>query len=293
MEETTSQIVGTAAAFPRKLRFGSQERLGFVLGDFCVEGRYRSLGLSLQLQRACLAAIEKPSFDFLYDFPSRSMMAIYKRMNIEPCGQMVRWAKPLRAEEKLRRLIPFKSVARGLSVFVDPLLALRGPQDSESDCELHVHDGLCGQEFSQFDCLLCAQPGIRTVRDAVYLNWRYLSDLPAGYEILTARRAGKLVGFVVSTRNAKDASIVDLSSIDDVGVITRLLAGAVERLRVLGAATVSLNAGSAHPWNHLFERAGFRPREISPMVVAAAAGSSISTEEFNRNWFVMRGERDS
>ena len=88
----------------------------------------------------------------------------------------------------------------------------------------------------------------------------------------------------MSTRSAEDASVVDLHAVEDEAVIGRLLSGAVERLRSLGAATVNLNAGDGHPWKNLFQRAGFSPRESSPLVLAIAAGVTVSPAEFQKNW---------
>lgn len=291
-DEASKQVVGSAAAFPRRLRSGSRTIGGFVLGDFCMEQGYRSLGPSLRLQRACLAALEEPGFEFLYDFPSVSMMAVNQRIGLEQTGKLVRWAKPLRTEQKIRQVMNFGPIARSLSAMVDPLVARRGWRGNMHSCEVQLHEGPCSPEFSEFDEQFAGQPGIRTVRDAQYLNWRYFSSSAPHYEMLTARQSGKLVGYAVSTATAEDASIVDLSAAED-DVIGRLLFGAVERLRTLGAATVSLNAGDAHPWSELFARAGFAPRGDTPVVVATKPGAALSKQEFRQNWFVMRGERDS
>src|SRR6516165_11096555 len=52
-------ICGAAAAFPRRFQMGNEEVLGWVLGDFCLDPQYRSLGPALQLQRACLGVLEQ------------------------------------------------------------------------------------------------------------------------------------------------------------------------------------------------------------------------------------------
>jgi hypothetical protein len=264
-----------------------------VLGDFCIDEKYRSLGPSLQLQRACLTALREPPFEFIYDFPSRSMMAIYKRLGMQQSGELFRWAKPLRAETKLFSAVRSKTIARGLGLVANPLLARRGWAGDKNSCELVLQESPCGPEFSQLDLETSVGDGIRTSRSAQYLNWRYFAAPGAHHEILTARRAGKLIGYVVSAASSDDARIVDLCSIEEPGVAARLLFGAVERLRSQGAASVSLNAGNAHPWNALFERVGFQRREASPIVVALPPGSPISRTAFERNWFVMQGERDS
>jgi Acetyltransferase (GNAT) domain len=293
VEKATQRIIGSAAAYPRRLSFSGRERRGFVLGDFCIDEKYRSLGPSLQLQRACLTALQEPPIEFIYDFPSRSMMAIYKRLGMEQSGELVRWAKPLRVEQKLLPLVRSKSLARGLSLIASPLIARRGWRGDKRLCDLGVQEGPCGPDFSRLDQEISAGAGVRTLRSAEYINWRYLGNPVAHYEILTACRSGKLIGYVVCAPGIDDARIVDLCSVEEPGVIVRLLFGAVERLKGQGAHTVSLNAGAAHPWNDLFKRAGFKRREGTPIVVVLASSSTISRNDFEHNWFAMQGERDS
>lgn len=293
-DEATAEIVGAAAAFPRRIYFESEVRMGLVLGDFCMKERFRSLGPSLQLQRVCVGAIETTPFEFFYDFPSLSMMAIYKRLGYTRTGSFVRWAKPLRIESKLEPLIRSKRLAKGVGAVANAVLARRGWKGSLASCEIEPHQGLCGEEFTALDTRLRPQSGIKTVRTAQYLNWRYLTNSDSRHDILTARRDGQLIGYVVCTKNPEDAAVVDLcSAANEPGVIARLLGAAVEKYRVSGAATVSLNAGDAHPWQGIFERAGFRRREISPLVACGRLKDASSGNWFQQNWQVMRGERDS
>ena len=289
---STGALIGAAAAFPRKFCFDGTERMGLVLGDFCLAEKYRSLGPALMLQRACLEAVVPP-YEFCYDFPSQNMMAIYKRLEIEKAGSLVRWAKPLRLDRKLEPFVRSKAVARVLGAIGNVVLAGRGQKTRAHYCEVELHQGLCGEEFSVLDRQFQPRPGIRTARSAEYLNWRYLSQFPQRCEILTARRDGALVGYVVVTHDIQNARIVDMSSIEEHAVVAQLLTEAVERLRLRGAATVSLNAGREHPWSAFFERAGFRRRESSPVVVYARPGSKLAPDVFQKNWYVMQGERDS
>src|SRR5690349_12414253 len=68
-DSESGEVVGTSAAFRRQALFNGSAKKGWVLGDFCIAEKYRSLGPALQLQRATLAAIaELPESDFCYDF---------------------------------------------------------------------------------------------------------------------------------------------------------------------------------------------------------------------------------
>lgn len=287
------EIVGAGAAFPRKVHFDGKDTLGLVLGDFCMDEKYRSVGPSLQLQRACMNAISQGPFEFFYDFPSKGMAAIYNRLGIPPTEHLVRWAKPLRAEKKLERVLGSKGLARSLAPVADSFLRRRGWQGNEGACALQIHEGPCGEEFTKLDELLGKRSGMSIARTAEYLNWRYLSNPSCRYQLLTARKADTLLGYAVYTTSEKDPTLVDVHSTDDPGVIARLLHGAVEQLRALGAATVNLHAGSGHPWSRLFERAGFRRRESDPVVVQARQGSAVHAANLQKDWFLMYGDRDS
>lgn len=286
-------IVGCAAAFPRKMCFDGHEKTGLVLGDFCLDHEYRSLGPALQLQRACLADAAQAPFEFCYDFPSQSMMAVYKRLGIAQTGTLVRWAKPLRTRRKLEHFTGSNSVTGGLAFLADTALAVRGWKGGGGKSDTSLHDGPCGDEFSDLDRKLRELSGVRAPRTAEFLNWRYWSYPGKKHEMVTARRSGVLIGYIVFTRDEEDTSIVDVSSIEEPAVIARLLAAAVERLRHHGADTVGMNAGDNHPWNSIFRRAGFQPREESPVVVCAAPGKTISAADFQKCLYLMRGDRDS
>lgn len=292
-DQSTGEIIGAASAFPRKVHFNGELKLGLVLGDFCVAERYRTLGISLRLQRACLAAIDEDTVDFVYDFPSPSMMAVYKRIGIPQTGSLVRWAKLLRVEPRLRAISHSDNVAKGLGFLANPLLTLLHRDGGQNGYDTIVRQALCDDEFTSFDLQFRSRTCVRTLRSAGYLNWRYLQSPASTYEILEARRNRALIGYVVYTRDPNDANIVDLSCIEEHAVVRHLLSSAVERLRLLGASTVNLIASDAHPWSALFRRSGFHKRENSPIVVHSRAATSFSTAEFARGWHIMGGERES
>jgi len=290
-DETTGAIVGAGAAFPRKFYVDGEEKVGLVLGDFCMHERFRSLGPSLQLQRACTMAANEPPYVFFCDFPSHSMMAVYKRMGFLQSQSLIRWARPVCLKSRIESLTGSRLLARGLGPVANKLLSLRGWKGG-SGCEVKQHSQSFGEEFTDFHHRLRLEPGVQTACTAEYLNWRYLRPR-AMHEILAARQGDTLVGYVVHTRDPKDATVVDLKTSGGPEVVANLLARAVDRLRALGAQTVSLCAADTHPWSATFERAGFRPRERTPIIVCSRPRSGISEANFSRGWLAMRGDRDS
>src|SRR6266850_372300 len=293
VESESGSVVGAAAAFPRRMYFDGFEKKGWVLGDFCLDAKHRSLGPARQLQRACLRGATNAPFEFCYDFPSLAMMAVYKRLGIQPSGNLVRWARPLRLERKLEPIVRSKLIVRALGTIGNVFFRRRGWKGSKGICELVLHEGRCGPEFTNLDSRVRERAGVFTVRTAEYLNWRYLDKPGVSYEILTAHREGGLIGFTVFSLEGEQGRIVDLCSSDEPEVIACLLDAITELLAARGAATVSLTAAVWHPWSTFFVRAGFRRREESPVVVHAPGGSCPFNATLIANWHLMQGERDS
>jgi len=285
-------VVGAAAAFPRRFFLRGQERQGLVLGDFCLAEQYRSAGPALQLQRACLQAVAPP-YDFCYDFPSPSMLAIYQRLGIQQTSSIVRWAKPLRSEPRLKSLVRSKTVAKVLARAGDAVLASRGWKGEKSDCDIELHAGPCDQEFTRLERVLRSTAGVTAERNPGYLNWRYFGNAGSAHVIMKARIRGDLAGYAVIRGDAKNARIVDLVSAENPGVISRLLGAAAEFSRRQGSETISMVVAQSHPWNAIFRRAGFRERESSALVVVARADAGVMPSDFQNRCYFTEGDRDS
>jgi hypothetical protein len=285
-------IVGAAAAFPRRFWFDGQRKTGWVLGDFCLVEGHRSLGPALQLQRACLGANEAPC-DFCYDFPSRAMMAVYKRLGTGQTSALVRWAKPIRIEERLQPFVRSKHLAKALGGIGNVILKTRGWKGKSAACEIARQEGPCGEEFTVLDRELGSKGGVRAEKTAEFLNWRFLGRSNPAHEIFTARREGSFIGYVVLRNEREDARIVDFASLEGPDVIAALLDAAVNRLRECGAKTANLAAADSHPCSKVFEQAGFSRRETSPVIVVVRNNAGVSTDCFQTNCYLMEGDRDS
>lgn len=292
-ESATGRGIGAAAAFPRRMLVQGSIREGYVLGDFCIDQQHRSLGLAIQLQRACLEQVATTSQHIAYDFPSDRMMAIYRRMQISPAGQIVRWAKPLRANRQLANILKYPALAGAMAVPLNALLKWRDSASfSNSKWTVTEQQGSCNEEFTQLAHSIGTRYGSCVERSAEYLNWRYLRHPLVRHQILTARQGAELRGYVVFSHTGEDAKIVDLFGFSDTAMWAALVARVVRVARDRGVATLSFAALSVSPWSGLLKTWGFHPREAAPVVVygpglAAAAGENTA------NLFLMDGDRES
>jgi len=294
IDENTGLAVGAAAAFPRRLSVAGSSRVGYVLGDFCIDHQHRSLGLALQLQKICLKHVGAEGLASTYDFPSATMMAIYRRMQKGPMTQIVRWSKPLRADRKIRGLVKSSTLARLLATPINKLLEWKDkPVAPEGEWKIEEHKGDCGEEFTQLTRAVSSHYGTCIERSAEYLNWRYLRHPLIHHEILTARCGESLKGYVAFTYTEKEARIVDLFGFVDTAMWTALVSRVVALLRARMVMSISFPALATNPWARLLENWGFHPRESSPVVVYVAGNRATSAESAGSSWFLVDGDRES
>lgn len=294
IDNNTGMGVGAAAAFPRRLSVAGSSCAGYVLGDFCIDHQYRSLGLALQLQKICLEQIGSGGLASTYDFPSSRMMAIYRRLQIGPMTQIVRWSKPLRADQKITGFVKSSALARILATPINKLLEWKDkPMAPEGQWKIEEHKGDCGEEFTQLARAVSSYHGTCIERSAEYLNWRYLRHPLIHHEILTARCGDGLKGYVAFTHTEKEARIVDLFGFADTAMWTALVSRVVALLRARMVMNISFPALATNPWAGLLQKWGFHPRESSPVVVYVAGIGAAPAESAVSSWFLVDGDRES
>lgn len=279
---TTGEAIGASAAFPRRMLVNGRERLGWVLGDFCISSEYRSLGPALQLQKMALGAVDSGEADFCYDFPSMPMTAIYKRLGVNSKTQLVRFSKLLRVNWR----------PQVLSLIVNPLLSLFQCRPRRGPWAFDFHEGECGEEFTRVARSAARHTGAQVLRSAEYLNWRYLRHPFVSYRLLTARLAGELHGYIVLTYVGQNVEIVEMSAAGD-EIITALLESLIARLSNAGFfhIHVFLTSGDSRKW--LLRKKGFWPRESRPVMFYWSASSGEFLNDRFLGPLLMQGDRDS
>ena len=281
------QAIGISALFPRPMYCDGTVVPACVLGDLCVSPEHRSVGPALQLQRACLRSAQSSDFSLAYDFPSKTMLAIYKHLGIESLEKSVRVAKILRAEAIFHnRKAP--SISRPFVAAANSVLAF-GDRFSQGPAgiEFSLQDGLCTPEYSELATEVGSSVGTCTVRSAEYLNWRYRQHPHVQYEFLTARRGQKLLAYCVFSRSSDMATVAELFGKADDQVMAGLLRRVAAWLRTRGVARLSVPVLSNDPRIKLLRKLGFWEREAVPVIVLGHKQGSSS------QMLLTHGDRES
>lgn len=284
----TNRIMGIAAAFPRRICCGGRELRGYVLGDFGVDAGHRALGLAVALQRACLDGLREEDAGFAFDFPSRSMMAVYARLRIAANSNMVRYAKLLHADRHVAERVPVPGIARGLSAVVNAGLRIRERHPTRnSGWTIASEAPPWGGEFTDAVRQWAPRLGVFVARSAEHLNWRYGEHPLQSYEMLTARQGTRLCGYLIHHANEGDHVIADMATEND-EIASLLLAETTAIARERGANTLSAPWLATHAGKRLLEKCGFRPREASPVVVLGLSGGPAEPEK--DQWLLTSGD---
>ena len=291
-EASGGELVGVGVAFPRIYRVAGQKLQAWVLGDFCLNPRFRSLGPALEVQRACLTALESSNAAFVYDFPSAAMAAIYGRLKIIPTQRFIRWAKPLRIDRFVRQRVSIPGVRELMSFAGNLCLRSSRMERLKSSFTITHHERCCDQEFGELADEVAADGVPRIDRSAEYLNWRYWDNPTAHFKLVTVRQNGRLRGYAVYSVVRDDATIVDLVGILDGPMVKALVNYLSRQLADAGIQTLNAPLSEYHPWTEVLRELGFRERESSPIVVVGSGRTRSPVGQLDRIPF-MQGDRDS
>lgn len=278
LEDATGKVVGLSGAFPRKLRTGERELNAWLLGDFCVEKGLRALGPAIALQRAVCEGVDRGEADVWYDFPSRSMSAVYGRMGLQPSGALVRWVRPLRVDGQG---LFAKSLAFVGTSFLFARDLLEWPEHS-IDVELHVHG------FEALGELRTEENRLQIDRSPVYLDWKYRSDPQGPASVLLARREGVVAGGIVFRKQENKFAIVDLIGVRQEAVFRELVRRVVRIARSQEADRVVCSLTTDHPGTPVLAGLGFARRESAP-VFAYTRRDALDPL---LRWALTSGDRD-
>ena len=278
-------VVGVSVAFPRTLRLGTRELRAWVLGDFCVSRKLRSLGPAIKLQRAAFAAVERGDVDLCYDFPSRTMMAVYRRMGAKQYGELVRMVCLLKTDRAFEQRVGNPTLAKGLSAAGNAVLATRATLTKR---DRNVEVSARNTEFDTAPNVgFQLGQGVTLRRTSDYLNWRYLENPGGAPSILSATGGGE--GSIVYRTTGDVVEILDVFGAGDTRTLRELVLAVVDDARASGATAVMVCMTAEHPWMETLGEVGFGRRESGPVVIYARDGVLPDPAPC----FLLQGDRDN
>lgn len=245
------------------------QRCGQV-GDFAIDSSHRSLGPAVMLQRATFEPVQQGSLTLCYDCPPHDAgMSTFRRLGMQANCHMQRYVRPVKTDRQLAKYLGQGRLTAGVAVLGNIVLNLWTlRQHKVSGLEMAYYTERFGEEFSRLDTQVGGSNGIRGQRQATDLNWRYRDDPLHAYHVLTARRSGELVAFIIFSISDQDVQIVDLFGLVSRDIGLQLLEGVVEHVKKTSVQTLQASLSDDHSLSHVLQKAGFYYRSPGEQVVA-------------------------
>lgn len=292
------KVVGRLGFIPIRVRIGTRDVLAAQQVDSDILEDYRKGGTYFRLAGIVDKEGKKRALAFGFGFST----AATKKISTEALGFSV--VTPVTRTVKV--IDPAYYISDRFKI---PLTYLPGPHFKrfiQWREERLAIDGVDMQEIiefgSQFDDLWeKANPGsIMVVKDAIYLNWRYIKCPTVQYKIYTASEKGELKGFIAIQLKLKDGIkhgiIADLICLlNNPGIVESLLFEAVKHFLQKGAVSIKCWLPQNHPFYPVLIKRGFRARATKVfLLVMPNESSDISADvlQNDKNWFYVLGDSD-
>ena len=269
----SGETVGTTLMFPRPMYLDGKLVMCGQVSQFAIDKAYRSLGPALMLQRATFEPVDSGRLVMCYDCPIQEEgMSTFRRLGMSPCCELTRYAFLIGGDEIVRKRLGDSLWTKPLVAGANLLLEMRRRKEGDRGLEITTLNGSFGEEFTNLDKIVSSSGIFRASRSAEVLNWRYRGRRPDGkVEVLVARERGEVLGFLAFMANPqRRASILDLFGRELEKVGPALLVAAIQTCRNKKLLCLEGHCSAASELRPLFERVGFRAREVTARVVPYA-----------------------
>lgn len=304
----SERIVGFHGALPVRLWHGGREVRGLYTLEVATDPDFQGRGIFTKLGRAIVEAARADGTQVIRIFPNlQSAPGFYGKLGyteLKPFPVLARLLGntrgPIATQSAL--LYPVAALADGLLWLKLTRLRLRALRLRRGGTRVEPLTHGFGPWADALWASLRDTLGTTTVRDARFLQWRYVEG-PHRYALLALRRGGgDPVGFaVVSIRfwkGGKAAELMELMVAPDDRAGAELLAAEAALLAArTGAVALRTWVSPRHPHAEVFRAAGFRalPARLSAdysfgVQVLDPAGLDIAEVESMAGWTITTGD---
>jgi GNAT superfamily N-acetyltransferase len=287
------EIVGFHGAIPGRLKIGKEEYPLVWGADYAVDPKHRGRGI--RLMRAFIA---QQADVIKMGTPIGRAYELEKKIGCADVATLFafrRILKPSRffAEARPVVKISFTLLVGLANLCVDILSFFSKGADITVD---HVEE--LGTEFDDFWETVKNDYEAITVRSRVFLQWRFLQCPHVKYSILGARRARKLVGYLVlrirENGAIREGNVVDvLTAKNDTPVFSRLMGTALSEMREHGVHSATfVSTDSQEMYRRILRKSGFLIKKKRLPVIYGEYGLGTELLPQVKEWFLTAADSD-
>ena len=294
---------------PIRFKCGDQIVVAAQAVDAMVVASLRRRGAFLKIAQQTYQHLDSAGVAFTYVFPSAAAAAGFvKKLEYQTIGFVPRYVKVLDAG-RAAQAAGKQGVAGWLyRLSLETARRLRPDHSARVESTVRVSAITAfDQRFDQLWQQVADSFSIATVRDRVYLNWRYATNPLREYRILIVEQESQLLGFLVLAVLAGSATAAVLEWLvlpNETDAALALMAAATRWAQGHQLAFMQCWLLAGQPfYERLLERAGFAywPFKLAPglfryglhFIVRLLPGSTQIPDPQNlSNWYVSMGDHD-
>lgn len=298
--EHNGQIVAYTGLVRANVKIGKNTFRSIILTDLVVHHNFRGRGLPLEMYAIVDSELVKAGIHLSYWFPGEYSYKQRRRgLDYDMC-KIPSLMKFLDTNEILRKMVRSRRLAKGLSVWLNPVVDVCFGSKKKSTIE-----DVQITKITQFDDRIndfwkdvSKHFDIIVVRNRECLNWRYFQRPQSNFRVLLAEDDEKILGYIVFSPKNEKGLIADLLVYPHrLDVIQRLVLMAVEQLREEKVHRITCRLLGNMSYYRALRTNGFIPAPKSkyPFEVAIYSPSNVPTEFVTnpKNWYLTYGDTDS
>jgi|GEM_PF-1417181 len=227
-----SRVVGKLGRVPLRVSVGGEVLTAELTEGLTLFREFRNWTCFRRLIEASVLIDPANDPPFAFGFSTPQMAKMHASLGQPTLGRVSMFAGVLNGTRMLAERGFPRPAAMAASIVARAVFGLKRKPAASPGIELSEVAGF-GKEYDELWRALEPLDGVAVVKDAAYLNWRYVDCPAASYGRLAAHTGGKLAGYIVWRSNGPkgDGYVLELAARDDSEPVLRaLLRAALESM---------------------------------------------------------------
>ncbi|MDH5765412.1 MAG: hypothetical protein OEZ38_05285 [Gammaproteobacteria bacterium] len=286
-------VIGSGSFFLQKLKVGNQVYKISTASDFSIDEKYRLFGPALSIQKELVRSIKDNQDLFCgLAFPNKSGKGVFLRSGYIHLSDAEFWSIPLSSLKFWKSRINNSYASLFLSLMADIFIrvffkvTIKSLPGQISFSEIDSFDNKINELWARTN----TEYDITTVRDSLFLNWRYINNPVDKYKVYVLKNANQYLGYVVFKEVDSYYEIVDLYSENSIRTYTYIIQCMIRLAINNNMSSVCLSFVGNDKFKKVLKKNFFRLSSLvkRPLLILTENENIINSSR----WYIYEGDMD-
>jgi len=295
----TNQIIGCTSIFPKKYWVKDRVVLGCYGGDTFVDPKFRRKGIAKELHNVSLKEMGEYGINFQLGFPNDPNFGAFIKAGACHPGEFKKATLLLKSDPLFKRLNLNQKLVKSLSRMGNPFLALYLRYKMSDFNSPNGEIKKIAKFDSRFDELnkeIISSFNVASIRDSVYLNWRFFKKPLRVHEVYSYEQNGKLHGYAVLEYNSQSCSSFDFYLRNEEEIIRNFLFEIIRVSNSKNQQSINMLINPKGPYSKVLSKCGFKMLKHNVgknfMILNSENNKYIQYLNKLENWYLTSADYD-